>query len=292
MIIKNLQNCSESELRKLQLKALEILIDVKEFCQKYDIKFFLIGGSCIGALRHNGFIPWDDDIDIMMLREDYEKFHLLWEKYGDKEKYTLCRTNEKVNYHQTTSMLKLNNTTFINQHSQAEDINHGIYIDIGPLDYRENSNYKVILQILYCSFYGLFNAQKIPNQNLYLKIFSKIFLLIVPFKSLRTIIWKTCEKKMQSINIQKCEYLTELYLGPKVASRKLPKKWFLTTKNIMFEGHEMPIPIGAENWMTMIFGDYMKYPNKEQRKPKHKIVLIDTEKSYKNYKGIYYCVKK
>lgn len=292
MIIKDLENCTLEELRELQLKQLEILCDLKEFCKKYEINFFLIGGSCIGALRHQGFIPWDDDIDTMMLRNDYEKFIKLWEKFGDKEKYTLCRTNENFNYHQTTSILRMNNTTFINFHSKNENINHGIYIDINPLDCRENTKFKFFKQLVYSSFFGLFNAQKIPNQSLYLKILSKIFLLMIPFKSLRTKIWKICEKKMKSISIQDCKYLTELYLGPKVASRKLPKEWFLTTKNIMFEGYEMPIPIGAEKWMTMIFGNYMKFPPKEQRKPKHKVVLIDTEKSYKNYKGIYYCIEK
>lgn len=288
MIIKDLRKCTQKELRELQLKQLEILCDLKKFCQKYNIKFFLIGGSCIGALRHNGFIPWDDDIDVMMLREEYEKFSRLWDKFGDKNKYTLCRTDEKLNYHQTTSMLRANNTTFINSHSKNEDINHGIYIDINPLDCRENGKIKVLFQLIYSSFFGLFNAQKIPNQSLYLKILSMIFLFIVPTKKLRTKIWKYCEKKMQSIDIKECKYLTELYLGPKVARRKLPKEWFLATKNISFEGFEMPIPVGAEEWMTMIFGNYMEYPPVETRKPKHKIVLIDTENSYKKYKGKYY----
>lgn len=291
MIIKNLQNCSESELRKLQLKALEILIDVKEFCQKYDIKFFLIGGSCIGALRHNGFIPWDDDIDIMMLRDEYEKFHILWEKYGDHKKYSLCRTSKEKNYHQPSSTFKDNNSTFINQHSKNEDINHGIYIDIGPLDYRPNSKIKRFIQAIFAMSFSLFNAQRLPNsQGKFLRVLTKIILTLIPFKNIRYYIWKYCEKQMTKYKLDECKYVSEIIIGPKALKRLLPKEWFIETKLVKFEGYDMPIPDGAEQWMTMAFGNYMEYPPIEERKPKHRIVLIDTENSYKKYKGKYYCV--
>ena len=82
------------KLRDLQLKCLEILLYFKDFCEKHNLRFFLCGGACIGAIRHKGFIPWDDDIDVFMPREDYEKLGDLWNKYADTERYEYCRTNK------------------------------------------------------------------------------------------------------------------------------------------------------------------------------------------------------
>ena len=82
-------------LRKLQLKELDTLVYFKEFCDKNNLLFYLCGGCCIGSLRTGGFIPWDDDIDILMPRDDYEKLYKLWD--NDKhERFKLLRTDEKI----------------------------------------------------------------------------------------------------------------------------------------------------------------------------------------------------
>ncbi len=291
MIIRDLENCEEIELKELQKKSLEILVYFRNFCWEHDIQFFLIGGSCIGALRHKGFIPWDDDIDVMLLRDDYEKFHVLWNKYGDHKNYSLCKTSKEKNYHQPSIVFKNNRTTFINKHSKNEDINHGIYIDVNPLDYRPNSKIKRIKQAFFALLYSLYNTQRLPdNKGKILRILSWILLGICPFKSIRYYIWKFSEKQMTKYKLEECKYVSEMVIGPKAIKRLLPKEWFTKTKLIKFEGYDMPIPVGAEQWMTMAFGNYMEYPPVEERKPKHKIVLIDTENSYKKYKGKYYCV--
>lgn len=73
----------------LQEKLLEIMVDIDLFCNRYDIDYCLMAGSALGAERHKGFIPWDDDIDIYMTEKDFNKFRCKFEKYGDKEKYYL-----------------------------------------------------------------------------------------------------------------------------------------------------------------------------------------------------------
>ena len=89
-------NLSQEDLRNLQMKSLEILIYFKNFCEDHNLKFYLCGGCCIGAIRHKGFIPWDDDIDVFMPRKDYEKLFEIWDKYADTEMYSCNRTTEKV----------------------------------------------------------------------------------------------------------------------------------------------------------------------------------------------------
>ena len=83
---------NDNEIRELQLKELELLKVFKSFCDSHGLLFYFCGGCCIGALRHKGFIPWDDDIDVFMPREDYEKLYTLWKEYGDNEKYPILRT--------------------------------------------------------------------------------------------------------------------------------------------------------------------------------------------------------
>ena len=87
---------SDEELRSLQLKSLEILLYFKKFFEEHNLMFYFCGGCCIGVLRHQGFIPWDDDIDIFMPRNDYEKLFKIWNKYADTEKYSCNRTTKDV----------------------------------------------------------------------------------------------------------------------------------------------------------------------------------------------------
>ena len=83
---------STSMTKEIQEKELNMLLYFKEFCDKHNLRFYLCGGGLIGAIRHNGFIPWDDDLDLFMPRPDYEKLAELWPKYADTERYTYCRT--------------------------------------------------------------------------------------------------------------------------------------------------------------------------------------------------------
>ena len=291
MIVKNLQNCTTEELQELQKKSLEILVYFKEFCNEHNINFFLIGGSCIGALRHQGFIPWDDDIDVALLRDDYEKLHEVWEKYGNHENYALCRTTKDKIYHHSASQLKNNNTTFINKCSKNEDINHGIYIDVDVLDYRPSSKFQMFVQDFFALVYSLFKAQRVPDsRGKFLRYLAAFLLGVCPLKNIRYYIFKFAKKRMMKYKPENCKYVSEMIIGPKAMKRLMPKEWFTKTKMAKFEGYEMPIPDGAEQWMTMIFGNYMEFPPVGERKAKHEIILMDTENSYKKYKGKYYCV--
>ena len=76
------------ELRDVQLKSLDILLFFKEFCEKHNLLFYFCGGCCIGTLRHKGFIPWDDDVDVFMPRKDYERLKVLWEHEVPEGKYS------------------------------------------------------------------------------------------------------------------------------------------------------------------------------------------------------------
>lgn len=277
-------------IRDLQKKALEILDYFDKFCIEYNLEYFVCGGCCIGSQRHQGFIPWDDDIDVFMPRPDYEKLSAIWGRYGDHEKYTLCRTNKELNYHDCGTLLKDNNTTFINSHSTEADIHHGYMLDIIPLDGYAPTKPRRMAQIFYASLFSLYNAQRLPdNQGALVKSLSALLLGIVPSKSLRYAIWKFSEKRMSKYDFYEAENITELVTGFRYMKNKYPKEIFSQQLWVDFEERKIPIPLGYDQYLTMAFGDYMELPPKEKRMPKHDAVFIDLNNSYKKYKGVWYC---
>lgn len=277
------------DIRKLQEKALEILDYFDGFCQEHKLIYFVIGGCCIGSQRYKGFIPWDDDIDVFMPREDYEKLTSLWPSHGDSKNYCLCRTTEDINYHSIVSLLKDNNTTFINSHSVCDDIHHGYMMDIIPIDGYAPTKLKRFFQVIHASIFSLFNAQRLPdNQGGAVRLMTRLLLAVLPSKKLRYKLWSHSEKKMSQYPISKSDYVSELATGFKYMKLKYPKEIFEKQLWVDFEGRKIPIPQGYDLYLTMAFGDYMVEPPLDKRVPKHKTVFTDMNTSYKAYKGIWY----
>lgn len=283
---------SKEELRKLQLKSLEIFKYLKNICEENNLMIYFCGGCCIGAIRHKGFIPWDDDIDVFMPRDSYEKLKKIWSEKADTKKYE-CVIPKENNFTKNQFItINDNNTTFIKIHQKDLDINHGVVIDILPLDGCPSNRLKRKIQKIWALIYSLYITQMIPrNHGKLATLAGKILLNIIPSKKLRWRIVRKAEKEMTKYKISDCEYITELCSGPKYMQNEYKKEWFEKAIYKEFEGEKMPIPIGYDEYLKMAFGDYMKLPPKEKQIPDHNVVYCDLENSYKKYKGIYYCLK-
>ena len=279
-------------LRKLQLKNLEIYEILLNFCNKHNLKIFFCGGCLIGTLRNKGFIPWDDDIDVFMPRDDYEKLKELWPKENNKDYELVIPSKDNYTKNQFITFND-NNTTFIKSYETDLDMNHGIRIDILPLDGCPTSRFKRRIQKMWALLYSLYITQLVPeNHGKVVSLGGKILLYIIPIKKLRWSIVKLAEKKMTKYRIKDSKYITELCAGPKYMQNEYKKEWFDKVIYKEFEGKEMPIPIGYDSYLRMAFGDYMKLPPKEKQIPEHDVVYCDLNNSYTKYKGKYYCVDK
>lgn len=129
----------EEELKQLQNVLLEIMKVISDFCNKYNIVYEIGYGTALGAYRHKGFIPWDDDADLVMPREDYERFIRLFSLFGPSGYYIQSVEKEKRYYHPFIKVMK-ENTLFLEEKSVGVLDNNGIYVDIFPLDHvKENS---------------------------------------------------------------------------------------------------------------------------------------------------------
>ena len=222
---------SKPELEKLQKKNLELIINFKKFCQKNNLNFFLCGGGCIGAIRHHGFIPWDDDLDVFMLREDYEKLA----KIESDENFYILRTNEKIFTGQSFTLVSDKNSTLIKKEQ------------IGIKAPCPDSKIKQKLQMIYACLFLLFTTRVVPkNHGIIAKIFGGILLNIIPSNKLKFKIACFCEKQMSKYKIKNCKYIKEFCAGPKYMKNLYKKEIFESCVLKKFENTELPVPVGYE----------------------------------------------
>ncbi len=276
-----------AQVRAMQLKGLEMALYFDRFCQSHGLTYFLCGGCCIGSQRGGGFIPWDDDVDVFMPRRDYERLKRIW---VDTEAYsiqyptkTLCTENQFLT-------ICANHTTFIKTYQKDLDINHGVVLDVLPLDGCP-TGLRRKTQKLWALLYSLFVVGKAPtNHGKVVEWGGKVLLALAKPQSWRYAIWRLCEKQMSKYPIASCDYITELCSGPHYMQNEYPKEYFREALRVPFEGHLLPIPVGYDGYLRMAFGDYHKLPPKEKQVCHHEYEFMDMEHSYRDYRGIYYYV--
>lgn len=276
-----------AEVRKMQKKGLEMALFFDDFCRKHGLTYYMCGGCCIGSIRNKGFIPWDDDVDVFMPREDYEKLKQLW---VDTPEYSIQYTTRDFLTENQFLTICDNNTTFIKTYQKDLDINHGIPLDVLPLDGCP-TGWRRKTQKLWALLYSLFIVGKAPeNHGKVVYWGGKVLLAIVKPKAWRYALWRLCEKKMSQYPISECEYITELCSGPHYMQNEYPKEYFEKPIRVEFEGCQLPIPVGYDGYLRMAFGDYMQLPPEEKRVCHHEYEVLDTENCYKKYRGVKYYV--
>lgn len=284
---------TEEDLKQLQEKSLEMAKYVVSFCKERNIRVFFFAGSLLGAVRHNGFIPWDDDIDMNFPAPDFEKFIEAWEKEADKERYSLCLQRKDYNDHTLSGSIRDNNTTFITDSTVDLDVNQGLAIDIEPLHACPNTKVGQKLQLVLAAGRSLFKAGRVPaRQSGSIKTASKILLRLFRSSSSRYFIWHTLEKWATRADreYEKAEYVREFTMFPFI-TWLYPRKWYDSAEWVRFEDTEVPIPIGAREYLTKRYGNYMELPPEKDQHPEHRIVFMDLNTPYKEYRGKKYFVQ-
>ena len=239
-------------------------------------------------IRDNCGTHFDPELGELFL-SCYEKFEKLWEKYGDKDRYVFCKTNEKVNYHHPCASLRDPSTTFISSYNQNLDICHGIAFELGPVDACPDSAVKRFFQLFYAFVFVLFNTQRLPNNKG--KLFrgaSYIMYKLVPSKKVRYKIWKFAERKISQYSWENATHVCELRGSIKFMFKKYPKEWFDSVVYFDFCGHKVPLMKGYDQYLSGIFGNYKKRPPKSAQIPKHDLAFSDMDRPYTYYKGIKY----
>ena len=273
---------SNSELRKVQLKSLELILEFKRFCEENNLKWFLCGGGCIGAIRHGGFIPWDDDLDVFMMRKDYERFFSVAKK--SKLSFHVIRTSEKVFSGQTFISVTDKNTTVIKKEQIGLKIPRGITIDVFPLDATPSNFFKQQIQMLNARLFSLYITSVVPkNHGFFISLICFILLSLIPSFKLRIKLALLFEKNMSKYNIDDCNYVKELCAGPKYMKNIYKKSLFKKGELKKFENTFLPVPNGYDEYLKIAFGNYMELPPENERINSHDIVFIDLDNSSEKY---------
>lgn len=279
-------------VREVQLRCIGLQRVFDRFCRENGLLYYVCGGGCIGAVRHQGFIPWDDDIDVMMPRPDFEKLKKLWPEQMKDGRYVFCDNTETMYLRTMWASVCDEETTFIKERQKDLDISQGIKLEIIPLDGCPGNRLARRMQMFWALIRQIYINQEPPvSKGFAAETIGKLLLKLHRDWKSRYRAAMRCEKRMSRYPFAAAEKVTELTTRFRYMRNEYPKEAFQSAVYLPFEDGEIPVPAGYDTYLKMAFGDYMQLPPEEERQPKHETVFIDTNNSYRKYKGIYYCTE-
>ena len=276
------------KMKKTWQVELNILDEIDRICKKYSLTYFLVHGSLLGAVRHKGFVPWDDDLDIAMLRKDYDTFLEVAPKELKTPLSLHTMATETDIFWGGFAKIKNADTTAIPTRELTHEANLGIWVDVLPIDYcteDERLFVKKQKKIRHC--HRLFLA----------KIYGKEFKRYADmnpwlWRCYRLLSWFYSFANLSGRLNHAMQLYTDKSNDVAVFSgyyqhRRLSAKLFSDTCMLDFEGRKVPAPVKYEEYLRALLGnDYRKLPPVEERKPKH-AGIYDPEKPYGEYQKLF-----
>lgn len=278
-IIYNEDGPSEG-LKILQKAQLKLLDEFNKFCTKRKIKYFLTAGTALGAIRHEGIIPWDDDIDVGMIREDYELFLREWRNTNEIE---VDNFKNDCNVPFIFTKLRIKNTHHIEMSNESISDKKGIYIDIFPYDNIESNKILFNLKLIAIKILvGIITSYSIEivnsSRNMLIKTI-RLFLYknrkLLPLCGIHEII-ETITRKVYGKKNDHC--MSYQVYGPgEVHRTKFLNSSLTKTHNVKFENRYYPVVDNVKQFLKTSFGDYEELPSMIDRNPRHSIrIKINT----------------
>ena len=277
--MKTLDNQQQS-VRDVQIRILDTMKYIDAICRKNGIVYYIMGGTALGAVRHGGFIPWDDDLDIFMTPHEYAKFKAAMEKDSNPD-FVIQEWRTTDNYLEYAKV-RMNGTTFIEEcFKNRKDMHHGIYVDIMMLHKVPTS--KFVQKIVYyeskfVTLYALSQRNWNPKTN------GQTWVL----KSLKYLpckwIAKKCYQHIYSYEDRKDDFMYCYWITPaKFHAGLFEPKFFDEPVDVPFEDTMLLGSKYIKEYLTYRYGDYMKLPSEEQQKAAVHAMIFDTEKDYHEY---------
>ncbi len=272
------------DLRRLQLMQLNILKELVRICDNHGFKFYIMNGTCLGAIRHKGFIPWDDDIDVGMYAEEFDQLIKCADEFG--EDFFLQTIETDPEFKTMIARIRLNGTTLIEEDFIDADIHQGVFIDIYPLFGYPGNKIKAQKRSWDSLLYRMLLLGEPPrNHGGLVKVLGRMAFTIIPRKAQQKLIG-SIHKKLRSES-NHTRYVAFLY-GMDVhmfSTIKYERTWFGEPTMVQFEDLLLPAPTDYDSYLKIRYNDYMKLPPKEKQNSYHSFEFVDLDNSYLIYKG-------
>lgn len=270
-----------NHLKEVELDLLQQFVKV---CDKLELNYFIVQGTLIGAVRHKGFIPWDDDIDVGVMRKDYE---ILVEKGQEllPEGYFLQTHENDPGYPQCFAKIRKTSTSFVETTVKNCKMNHGIYIDVFPFDYYPERalERKIFEAKKFLLKYRVRNVFYVPADNekglanTVKRMLMKFGKVLYP-----TLDGALAKQKKLFTQVKESSYLVNN--GSPWGTREIVlAEWMKESTVLEFEGIKVKAPIGYDQYLTKVYGDYMTLPPEEKRIPHHYISYLNFDESYEKH---------
>lgn len=268
------------KMKRVFAVLLDLYMTFAEICEKHGLRYYAFSGMMLGAVRHNGFIPWDDDLDVAMPREDYNKFIEIAPKEMDYPYFVRTPYTDPGCYYSYIVLMNLS-TSFIPKIFKSKPFKKGIPLDIFPLDYCDLGKYDQDREIIYkhvmrCSTWmkrgcrGL-NDTQIENFSLYHTE--------DPLSE-----WEAIQKVASNPLYKGSEYLAFSVLTTTDKEHLIfPAKAFDDYVMMPFEGVNVRVPAGYEELLVKLYGKWREYPPEKERGRKNDSIIFDPDTPYTSY---------
>ena len=276
-------------MNPLQQKQLDILKAFIRVCDKHNLTYFLVYGTALGAIRHKGFIPWDDDVDVGMPRADYEKYIQLQSEY-EGTPYFIQTFKSDPCYIYNYAKLRDSSTTFLENAFKNHRINQGVFIDVFPVDgmskeegdrEKIGKKNKFIWRQVYFSYLPALRRKVHKRtwfKDILLNIVAGLFYVfdIAHYRN------KRVERFVRQVPFEEAK-MAGIMFGFTWRINCMPADIFRETIKVPFEDIEVRVVKDYDRYLTLLYKDYMKFPPKEQQVGHHYNSGVSLEQGYEDY---------
>lgn len=268
---------TQKELKKLQEIQLELIIEVDRICKKCDIKYNMVGGTMLGAIRHKGYIPWDDDADIGFLRSEYEKFRIACKTELDHDKYYMQDLRDTPGYRWGYGKLRRRYTEFIRLNQENMPYEQGIAIDLMPFDNVPDGIIAKRWHFLSCYIYRKFFWAPIGKNT------ARYWWQRLCFRLMALVPSEKLVESFSDFIEQSCQYgctkLVRILTFPTPKGKGFfgyERRWYEELKEYSFEQMKLPGASDYDGYLHVKYGSYMELPSENKRKvhPISKLTLL------------------